>query len=117
MDRLLGEVIKDRHHFSDRIDPFDFFKVFAVTPKAELRRLREQSGSFLVSGFHQLFDKNAILRAMPNTPVYEHRAFTVPAHAKERIREELARLNISRETMLSSPEVSAAAIRKSYGFE
>ena len=117
MDRLLGEVIMDRHHFSNRIDPFDFFKVFAVTPKAELRRLREQSGAFLLSGFHQRFERNVVLRAMPNTPIYEHRVFTIPADAKRRIREELERLNISKETMLSSPEVSAEAIRKRYGFE
>ena len=117
MDRLLGEVINDRHHFSNRIDPFDLFKVFAVTPRADIRRLREQSGAFLLSGFHQRFERNEVLRAMPNTPIYEHRAYTVPAGAKRRIREELERLNISKETMLSSPEVSAEAIRKRYGFE
>ena len=117
MDRLLGEVMKNRHYFSNRIDPFDFFKVFAVTPRSEPRRLREQSGAFLLSGFHQRFERNAVLKAKANTPIYEHRVVRVPASAKSRIRGELARLNISKETMLSSPEVSAEAIRKSHGFK
>lgn len=117
MDRLLGEIMKNRHHFSNRIDPFDFFKVFAVTPRSEPRRLREQSGAFLLSGFHQRFERNAVLMAKANTPIYQHRVVRVPASAKSPIRDELARLDISKETMLSSPEVSAEAIRKRYGFE
>ena len=117
LDRILGEVIKHRHHFSNRIDPFDFFKVFAVTPRFELRRLRDQSGAFLLSGFHQRFERNSVIGAMMNTPIYEHRVFTIPAGAKMQMRDDLERLNISKETMLSSPEVSADAIRKRYGFE
>ena len=117
MDRIVGEITKEGRGFSDRIDPFDLFRVFVVVPKIDERRLRTQSGAFLLSAFHESFEPERVLETMPNVPMYDHFELTIKAAAKPGIRDELERLNITRESLLSSLEVSAEEIRKRYGFE
>ena len=117
MDRIVGEITKEGRSFSERIDPYDFFRVFVVVPKVDERRLRTQSGAFLLSAFHESFEPERVLERMPNVPLYDHYELTIKAATKPAIREELERLNITRESLLSSLEVSAEAIRERYGFE
>lgn len=117
MDRIVGEITKEGRGFSERIDPYDFFRVFVVVPKIDERRLRTQSGAFLLSAFHESFEPEDVLARMPNVPLYDHYKLTISAAAKPAIREELERLNITRESLLSSLEVSAESIRARYGFE
>ena len=117
MDRIVGEITKEGRGFTDRIDPFDLFRVFVVVPKIDERRLRTQSGAFLLSAFHESFEPERVLERMPNVPMYDYFKLTIKADAKPGIRDELERLNITRESLLSSLEVSAEAIRKSHGFK
>lgn len=117
MDRIVGEITKEGRSFSERIDPYDFFRVFVVVPKIDERRLRTQSGAFLLSAFHESFEPERVLEKMPNVPLYDHYELTIKAADKLAIRQELERLNITRESLLSSLEVSAKAIRKRHGFE
>lgn len=117
MDRLVGEITKEGRSFSNRIDPVDFFRVFVVVPKIDERRLRTQSGAFILSAFHESFEQDKVLESTPGVPLYNHFVLTIKADAKPGIRDELERLNITRESLLSSLEVSAEAIRKRYGFE
>lgn len=117
MDRMLGEITKEGRGFSDRIDPFDLFRVFVVTPKVDDRRLRQQSGAFLLSASHKYFELESVQENTPYVPLYDHYKLTIKADAKPGIRDELERLNITRESLLSSLEVSAESIRERYGFE
>jgi len=117
MDRLVGEITKEGRGFSDRIDPFDLFRVFVVTPKVDDQRLRQQSGAFLLSASHKSFELESVQENTPYVPLYDHYKLTINAEAKPNIREELERLNITRESLLSSLEVSAEAIRKRHGFK
>lgn len=117
MNRIVGEITKEGRSFSDRIDPFDFFRVFVVVPKVDDRRLRTQSGAFLLSAYHESFELDRVLEGMPNVPMYDHYKLTIPAASKPAIRDELESLNINREVLLSSLEVSAESIRRRHGFE
>ena len=117
IDRIIGEVTKEGRGFTERIDPFDLFRVFVVVPSIDERRLRTQSGSFLLSAFHESFERDVVLSNTPNVPLYDHYVLAIKATAKPEIREELKRLNITRESLLSSLEVSAEAIRKRHGFD
>lgn len=116
-DRIVNEITKEGRGFTDRIDLLDLFRVFVVLPKIDERRLRQQSGAFLLSAFHKSFELETVRANMPNVPMYNHYQLTIEAGAKPEIRKELEHLNITRESLLSSLEVSAESIRQRYGFE
>ena len=57
------ELIRQENpYFEERIDPRDFYQVFVVEPQHSSERLRAQAGAFLVSAFHERFEREEILR-------------------------------------------------------
>ena len=106
---LIGE---EKPHFQRRIDPRDFFRVFLVEPQQAFERLSVQSGAFLLSGFHERFERESILRWNKNIPTYDHLVITIPAHCKGRLLSELALMNITRETMFPGLDESASSINR-----
>ena len=106
LHHLIGE---EKPHFSPRVDPRDLFRVFVVEPKHSFEQIVVQSGAFLISAFHERFERERISRVQCRTPVYEHCTFTIPAAAKPRIIEELRLLNITRHTLFPSLAEAAKA--------
>ena len=94
MARLYDLIRQEKAYFEEKIDPRDFFKVFVVEPQQSFARIRAQSGAFLISAFHNRFERKKILERNSDIPVYGHFMYCVPAEAKKQIAEELRNLSI-----------------------
>ena len=114
MGKLYHLIGEEKPHFLRRIDPRDFFRVFVVEPQQSVERLRAQSGAFLISAFHERFERDVILRWNNRIPTYEHYTLTIPPDSKLQILRELRLLNITRETLYPSLDESAKAISAQY---
>ena len=101
--RLYHYIRQERPHFEERIDPRDFFRVFVVEPKQSFRRIRAQRGAFIISAFHERFEKDEIQGRVRDLPVYAHETLIVPSESKNPILEELSLLDFTRETLYPSP--------------
>ena len=110
MRRLLGLVGQEKPRFEPVVDPRDFFRVFVVEPQQSFERIRAQSGAFLVSAFHDRFERSWVLRWNKRIPTYHHYLLKVPATAKLTILEDLSHLGVTREAMFPSLDEAARAI-------
>lgn len=97
--RLYHYIRQEKPQFEKIIDPLDLLKVFVVEPKLSFERIRAQEGAFIISAFHDRFEREQIQTKVKNLPVYEHEHIIVPTKRKERILEELNLLGFSRETL------------------
>lgn len=110
LSRLYQLVRKEKPHFEERIDSRDFYRVFVVEPQQSFERIRAQSGAFLISAFHERFERSEILSFNAGIPIYNHHTWEVPATNKDDILNELRLLNITRETLLPSLDETARAV-------
>ena len=115
MDRLGQFIRKGKPYFRNRIDVRDLFRVFVVEPQQLSERLRIQSGAFLVSAFHERFERSMVEQKIPNIHIYAHYTLTIPRGAKCRIRDDLELINIKREILYPGLDESAKAITDQYG--
>ena len=114
MGRLYHFIHEEKPYFKIRIDPRDFFRVFVVEPQQSFERIRAQSGAFLISAFHERFERGEIRKYKAGTPVYGHFMLRVPHVRKKHILDELRLLNITRETLFPGLEEAARAITRRY---
>ena len=112
MDRLYYLIRAEKPFFRERIDFRDLFRVLVVEPQKSFERIRTQAGAFLVSAFHERFERKAVLNWNRDIPIYEHLEFFVPSESKNRILEELLMLNITRETLFPGLDEAAQAITR-----
>ena len=109
--RHLCQLVRsEKPYFEDRIDISDLFRVFVVEPQQSVERIRAQSGAFLVSGFHERFERDEILKWNEDIPVYAHYKFTILPGGKARIIDDLKLLNITRETLFPGLDSSASSV-------
>ena len=114
MDRLCQLIQEEKPYFQNRIDIRDLFRVVIVEPQERSERLRVQSGAFLVSGFHERFERHEIESMIPNVPVYAHYTLSIPHDCKPGIVEDLQLINVKRETLYPGLDESAKAITQSH---
>ena len=114
MRRLYHLIRQERPFFEERIDPRDFFRVFVVEPQQSFERVRAQAGAFLISAFHERFERREILKWNAGIPIYGHYRFVVPKECKQRILGELRLLNISRDSLFPGLGEAANAITRRY---
>lgn len=110
MRRLLGLIGQEKARFEAVVDVRDFFKVFVVEPQQSFERIRAQSGAFLISAFHERFERDRVVGWNEHTPVYRHYTLSVPASKKGELLEELALLGVTREAMFPGLDEAARAI-------
>ena len=110
MRRLYHLIRQEKPFFEERIDPRDFFRVFVIEPQQSFERIRAQSGAFLVSAFHERFERNQVLKWNPGIPIYDHYILNVPKAKKRGILDELRMINITRETLFPGLDESAKAV-------
>ena len=115
MSRLFQYIRTERPSFEDRINPYDFFRVFVVEPQQTNERIRAQSGAFLLSAFHERFDEIEVTRVYRRTPFYHQYSFVIPHERKDRIRSQLRSLNVTEETMFPGLEKAAEVVKGQYG--
>ena len=114
MRRLYQLIQREKPYFEQRIDIADFYRVLVVEPQQSTERIRAQRGAFLISAFHWRFTLEGIRSCNSNIPVYAHHRLRVPHDRKEALREQLAMLNITRETLFPGLDSAAAAVKDSY---
>ena len=107
-------IRQEKPYFEERIDIRDLFGVFVVEPQRSFERLRAQSGAFLVSAFHERYERTEVLRGNRHTPIYSHFVLTLPQTHKESVRGDLRLLNVTRETLFPSVDEAASAVTLQY---
>ena len=112
--RLHHLIRQERPHFMELIDPRHLFQVFVVEPVQSFERIRAQSGAFLISAFHERFERSEVLAWNDRIPVYGHAILDVPGASKDSIVRELGLLNVTRETLLPGLDEAARAITGQY---
>ena len=110
MRRLYHLIRQEKPFFEERIDPRDFFRVFVVEPQQSFERIRAQSGAFLISAFHERFERSEVLKWNPGIPIYNHSTLVVPTENKQHVLDELRLLNITRETLFPGLDEATKAI-------
>ena len=114
MERLYQLIRQEKPSFAGRINPRDFYKVFVVEPQQFPERLRVQSGAFLVSAFHERFERSEVRSWNCRIPIYVDYEFTVPGNRKAAILDELRLLKVTKETLFPGLDESAKAIMSHY---
>ena len=114
MGRLYHLIRQERPHFMERIDPRHYFQVFVVEPLQSFERIRAQSGAFLISAFHERFERDEVLTWNSEIPLYDHVILDVPSGRKASIVDELALLSVTRENLLPGLDEAAKAITRRY---
>ena len=114
MRRLHRLIRQEKPYFEERIDPRHFYQVFVVEPQQASERLRAQAGAFLVSAFHERFEREEILRWNDEIPVYAHYKLTISGKHMDRIKEDLHLLNVARETLFPGLDSSARSVSDTY---
>ena len=113
--RILYQLIRqEKPYFEERIDLRDFYQVFVVEPQQSSERLRAQAGAFLVSAFHERFERQEILRWNDGIPVYAHYKLTISGRHMNRIKEDLQLLNVTRENLFPGLDSSAKSVSDTY---
>ena len=110
MDRLYHFIRHEKPYFMKKIDPRDLFRVFVVEPQRSFERIRAQSGAFLVSAFHERFERDKILEWNDGIPVYDYYTLTVSGESKKCIMDELRLLNITHESLFPGLDEAAEAV-------
>ena len=108
--RLYYLIREEKPHFEERIDIRDFYRVFVVEPQQSSERIRAQAGAFLVSAFHERFERDEILAKTKDLPIYAHYTLGVPSESKASLLDELASLSITREALFPGLDESAQAV-------
>ena len=114
MERLYDLIRQEKPVFEEKIDPREFFRVFVVEPQQSFARIRAQSGAFLVSAFHERFEREQILKWNPGIPTYGHFTFKVQKENKRRILEELQLLNVTGEALFPGLDEAAKSVTDAY---
>ena len=107
-------VRRERPDIQENIDIRDLFRVFVVEPQQTFERIRAQSGAFLLSAFHDRFERTEILKANPETPVYGHHVLRIPYARKTDLLDDLSMLNVRLETLFPGIDQTARTITQSY---
>ena len=108
--RLYALIRQETGYFEKKIDLRDFFRVFVVEPQRVFERLKAQSGAFLVSAFHERFERDEVLKWTAEVPIYAHHVLRVPRERKASILDDLRLLNLTREVLFPSVDQAALAV-------
>ena len=117
MGRLYNLIWHEKPSFQENINPRDLFRVFVVEPQRSFERIRAQSGAFLISAFHERFERDEILKWDDEMPVYDHYMLTVSGESKKYIMDELRLLNITHESLFPGLDEAAKAVIQRYSTE
>ena len=117
LGRLYHFIRQEKPYFLENIDLRDLFRVFVVEPQQSFERIRMQSGAFLISVFHERFERDEILNRNADIPVYDYYTRKVPGGSKQDIIEELRLLNITRESLFPGLDEAAKAVTHRYSEE
>ena len=107
---LLHNIRREKPYFTDDIDIRDLFRVFVVEPRRSFDRIRAQGGAFMLSAFHERFEGDEVNENLAGTKLYDHHVLTIPAGAKDEIRDELDWMGINKQTLYADVESTVEAV-------
>ena len=110
MRRLYHLIRQEKPHFEKRINPRHLYQVYVVEPQQSFERIRTQSGAFLISAFHERFERSEVLKYNAGIPIYDYGRLVVPKEKKKHIRKELNLLNVTHETLFPGLDEAARAV-------
>ena len=120
MNRLREMMREEKPFFEDHVDIRTLLGVFVVEPQRSTERIRAQSGAFLLSAFHERFEREEVLKTHrqeggpplgQGIPIYAHYMITIPSCAKSGIMSDLEMLNVTGESLYPGLDSSAAAVK------
>ena len=114
MSALCQLIRQEKPYFEERINPRNLYQVFVAEPQLSSERIRAQSGAFLVSAFHERFERDEVLKVNKGIPVYAHYKLTISGDRKDTILKQLELLNVTRETLFPGLDSSAESVTASY---
>ena len=114
MQRLYDLIRQEKPGFEEKIDPRDFYRVFVVEPQQSFARIRAQSGAFLVSAFHERFEREQILERNAGIPIYGHFLFEVEKKKKAHISDELQFLIVTGESLYPGLDEAAKSVTHTF---
>ena len=114
LNRLCQFIQEEKQYSLDQFDIRDLFRVIVVEPQQHSGRIRVQSGAFLVSAFHDRFERVEIERQISEIPVYAHYVSSIPYGCKPDILEDLNLFNVRKESLYPGLDESAKAITSFY---
>ena len=94
--------------------PFSFLKSTGWFPFSFPRILRPQAGAFLLSAFHERYERTEVLRWNQHSPIYSHTLLKLPQDQKESVFGDLRLLNVTRETLWPSVDEAARAVTQQH---
>ena len=112
MTRLTHFIGREKPYFADAIDVRDLFRVLIVEPKQSFERLRAQSGAFMISAFHDRFEREEVVKKSAGQPVYWHYKLRVPPGCKETLRKELGWVDVNQPRLYGDVSTAAEGITK-----
>ena len=112
MSRLAHFIGREKPYFTDAIDVRDLFRVLVVEPKQSFERLRVQSGAFMISAFHDHFDRESVVEFGGGADDYWHYKLMVPHDAKATLREELGWMDVNQPRLYGDVSTAAEGIKQ-----
>ena len=114
VDHLNAMIRRERPDHREQFDIRDLYRVFVVEPQQIFDRIKAQAGAFLLSAFHERFERPEILKISPDTTIYAHHILKISAGNKDAIIRDLRSFNVDRETLFPNVDETAIAITQAY---
>ena len=115
MLRMNQFIKQEKLYFENRMEPRDLYRVFVVEPRQTFDRIWAQSGAFLISAFHERFERDAIREWDEDIPVYEYFSVEVPGgKPKKDILKQLRLFDITHERLYPGLDAAATAVNEYY---
>lgn len=125
--RLNHFIAREKPYFDVRFKAIDFFRVVIVEPRRTFERLRAQSGAVMLSAKLERFESPEVSKEVERvkklTPTetncqqnhelwtpYKH--FTISVPCKNKIREQLRRLNVNEYTTMTGLDYAASEVER-----
>ncbi|WP_295723009.1 FRG domain-containing protein [uncultured Bartonella sp.] len=106
-EKLVNLIRNEKIYFEKKIDPSCLLKYYFVSSLKSNNRIIAQSGAFIVSGFLKYhFDRD--------TAAFEMEKIIIPSDCKNRIIDELSKLNITGMSMFPDIDHIAAYLKHKY---
>ena len=112
--RLYHFIKQEKPYFEERIEPRQLLEVFVVEPRQTFGRIRAQSGAFLMSAFHERFERQNVIELNKGIPVYEHYELKVAHQIKSNTLDDLRLLQVTRESLFPGLDESAKYVKGIY---
>ena len=112
--RLSHFIAQEKPYWVDRIDARDFFRVLVVEPRRTFDRLRAHKGAFMLSAFHERFERWEIDKVMEGAAPYGHLCIVIPADAKAGIVSQLNQLGVTEDGLKADLQSAAEAIARQH---